>query len=220
MGGATNPGGIYHGAEPVLAAIDAGIFSGPLFDALDETRGLIHAHGAPGIVPVLFEIEHEQDAARLNGRSAPVRLHDAEKMLGLANGIGGVAEMVGAPEQSGPRRRGLPGAVISIAIEPRISRFVNDADNSFPFHSLEIDPHQIVMRQVHDAVSGEGRSNERGQEERNANGKKSHRADDNWRREAHKRKREVCGYTIMIRLRTTADRIDDSKGFRGSRAGR
>ena len=67
-------------------------------------------------------------------------------MFGLANRIGGVAEMVGAPEQSDARRVVLPRTVIRIAIEPRIRRFMNDADNALALHSFEIDPHQIVMR--------------------------------------------------------------------------
>ena len=35
--------------------------------------------------------------------------HDAEKMLGLADGIGRIGEMIGAPEKAGARRLAFAG---------------------------------------------------------------------------------------------------------------
>src|SRR5438105_10681073 len=96
--GAADTGSVHHGAQPIFAPVNARIFSGALLNALDETRGLIDAHGAAGIVSVSLEIEHEQNAARLNGGATPVRRDNAEEMFRLANRIGGVAEMIGAPE--------------------------------------------------------------------------------------------------------------------------
>ena len=63
---------IHNGAETILAAVNARILSRALFDPLNKTRRLIDPHGAARIMPVLFEIEHEKDAARLDGRSTPV----------------------------------------------------------------------------------------------------------------------------------------------------
>src|SRR5438874_6125777 len=76
-----------HGAEPILASVNAGIFSGPLLDAFDKARGLSGAHRAAGIVTVFFEIEHEQNTARLETGTSPVRSDDIEAMFGLTNGI-------------------------------------------------------------------------------------------------------------------------------------
>jgi hypothetical protein len=144
-------------------------------------------------VPVLFEIEDEEDAARLERGSAPVRSDNAEEMLGLANGIGRVAEMIGAPKQTGARGRGLAGAVVGIALEAGITRFMNNADDAFAFHGVEIDPHQIVMRHVYDAVSSQSRHGQPDCDEQDAKNGKLHRADDNWRKQSDKRKGEVCG---------------------------
>src|SRR5205085_6358825 len=116
--------------QPIFASVNAGIFSGALLDALDETRGLIDAHGPAGIVSVSLEIEHEQNAARLNGGATPVRRDNAEEMFRLANRIGGVAEMIGAPEESGARCRRLARPVIGVSIKARIGRFMNHADNA------------------------------------------------------------------------------------------
>src|SRR6476660_7604673 len=63
---------IHDGAKTILAAVNAGKFSGALFDALNETRGLIDSHGAAGIVAALLEIAHGQDATGLSRRCAPV----------------------------------------------------------------------------------------------------------------------------------------------------
>jgi hypothetical protein len=62
---------------------------------------------------------------------------------------------------------------------------VNDANDALPLHQFEIDLHQIVMRHVDDAVGTGPRGDRQGeQENQNADGRKFHRADDNWRRQA------------------------------------
>jgi hypothetical protein len=100
-------------------------------------------------------------------------------MLGLADGIGRIGEMIRAPEKARARRRGLPRAVIGITHARRISGFVNDADNALPLHQFEVDLHQIVMRHVHHGVRpGEGRRWQREKKGENANDGKFHRADD------------------------------------------
>src|SRR6266446_7433617 len=77
-------------------------------------------------------------------------------MIGLRNRICAVAIMVRAPQQPGLRRGRLSLKTSPIALQARKGRFVNHADDAFAFHRDKIDPHQIVMRQVHDAVAGEG----------------------------------------------------------------
>src|SRR5205085_3243070 len=77
---------------------------------------------------------------------APVRSDHAQEMLGLANGVGRIAKMISAPEQTGARGGGLASAIVGVALEARITRFMNDGDNAFAFHCFEIDPHQIVVR--------------------------------------------------------------------------
>ena len=46
----------------IFAGINAGIFAGAFVDPLDERDRLIDPHRAAGIMAILFEIEHEQDA--------------------------------------------------------------------------------------------------------------------------------------------------------------
>jgi hypothetical protein len=60
--------------------------------------------------------------------------------------------MVCPPKQTRASGRILSVTVISVTIEPRIRGFVNDADDSFALHFLEVDPHQVVVRQIDDAV--------------------------------------------------------------------
>ena len=76
-------------------------------------------------MPILFEIEDEQNAIRMQRRSPPLRLHHTQKMLGLTNGIGRIAEMIGTPQQAGSSCRILPGAIIRVTIETGIRGFVN-----------------------------------------------------------------------------------------------
>src|SRR2546421_4147715 len=169
---------IHNGAETILAAINARILSRALFDPLDKTRRLIDPHGAARIMPVLFEIEHKQNAARLDGGAAPVHRDDIQKMFGLADRISGVAEMVSAPEQTRARSRRLAGAVIRVAIEARISRFVNHADKALALHGFELDAHQVVVRKIHYAVPNEPRRDRHEKDKKNVHGEKIHRADD------------------------------------------
>src|SRR6266404_4262016 len=77
-------------------------------------------------------------------------------MIGLRNRICAVAKMVRAPQQPGLRRGRLSLKISPVALQARKGRFVNDADDALAFHRDKIDPHQIVMRQVHDTVAGEG----------------------------------------------------------------
>src|SRR6266403_632293 len=76
-------------------------------------------------------------------------------MIGLRNWICAVAKMVRAPQQPGLRRGRLSLKISPVALQAWEGRFVNHADDAFAFHRDEIDAHQIVMRQVHDAVAGE-----------------------------------------------------------------
>src|SRR5437016_4318650 len=77
-------------------------------------------------------------------------------MIGLRNRIRAVAKMVCAPQQTGLRRGRLSLKISPVALQARKCRFVNHADDAFIFHRDKIDADQIVMRQVHDAVAGEG----------------------------------------------------------------
>ena len=79
-------------------------------------------------------------------RSPPLRLHNIQKMLGLTNGIGRIAEMIGTPEQAGASRLILPGTVIGIMIETGIRGFVNHCYDAFVFHPLEVRAHKVVVR--------------------------------------------------------------------------
>src|SRR5438067_512038 len=97
-------------------------------------------------------------------------------MFRLANGIGGVAVMICTPKQAGTDRGGLPLAVIRIAIETRISAFVNDADNSLPLHGGKVHSHQIVMRKIDDAVPRLGADQQRLKHKKNPDDGKLHRA--------------------------------------------
>ena len=69
---------VQHLAQTIFAPVDPGIFAGPLFDPLHERDRLRHAHGSAGIMPVLFEIENEQNARPLflgiiSGPQRPMR---------------------------------------------------------------------------------------------------------------------------------------------------
>src|ERR1700730_16367245 len=110
---------------------------------------------------ILFEIENEQHARpfflcfmRAAGQRMR-RTDDGQKMIGLLNRIGAVAEMIRAPQQTGAHGVDLPFSISPIALQARKTRFVNHTDNAFVFHSDKIDAHQIVVRQVYDAVAGD-----------------------------------------------------------------
>src|SRR6266478_1496337 len=77
-------------------------------------------------------------------------------MIGLRNRTRAVAKMVCAPQQTGLRRGPLSLKISPVALQARKCRFVNHSDDALAFHRDKIDPHQIVMRQVHDAVAGKG----------------------------------------------------------------
>src|SRR5260370_18984130 len=62
-GGCAAPG--QHLAQTIFAPVDPGIFSRALFDPLHERDRFRHAHRSAGIMPVLFEIENEQNARPL-----------------------------------------------------------------------------------------------------------------------------------------------------------
>ena len=75
--------------------------------------------------------------------------------------------MIRAPEQPGARRRRLPPRIVGVAHVRRIRRFMNNADDPLPPHQIEIDAHQVIVRQVHDAVArakGSRRKREQEQE--------------------------------------------------------
>jgi hypothetical protein len=55
---------------------------------------------------------------------------------------------------------------------------VNNADDALPFHGFEIHAHQVVVRKVHDAVTGECGSGTKQERKENRDAKKFHRADD------------------------------------------
>src|ERR1043166_2428286 len=70
--GSTHAGSVHDRAQPIFAAVNTWIFSGSLFNALDEARGLIDPHGAAGIMAVSFKIEDKKETARLNAGPTPV----------------------------------------------------------------------------------------------------------------------------------------------------
>src|ERR1051325_2446567 len=89
-------------------------------------------------------------------------------MIGLANRIRAVGKVIRAPEQSGLASGAEPFVVSGVALVSRISRFMNDADDTFALHSHKIWPHQVVMRHVDDAVVGERTQRSEQQREQNA----------------------------------------------------
>src|SRR5688572_18706639 len=132
---------VKHLFEAIFTAVKTGIFAGALLDAFDERDGLGNAHGAAGIMAVLFEIEDEQHTTGMNVRTLVGRCDGAKEMLGLADGIGRVGEVIGAPEKAGASRGSLPSGVISIANTRWVSRLMNYADDALPLHQLEVDLH-------------------------------------------------------------------------------
>ena len=154
---------VQHLAQTKFAAVNPGIFSGALFDSLDERSRLGRAHRATRIMTVLFEIEHEQYTrprffrvgSGIDQRMR--RTNDGEEMIGLRDRIRSVAKMIRAPQEAGLRRGRLTFRISPVALQTRKARFVNDTDDAFVFHGDEIGADQIVMRHVDDAVAGERR---------------------------------------------------------------
>src|SRR5205814_2803337 len=140
----------------VFTRIKARIFSGALVNSLNEGNRLIGTHCAAGIMTVLFEIEHEQDARRTRQRSGlrPRVSDNTQKMIGLPHGIGRISVMISAPKQARLDGGLLSGGILRIAIETRVGRLMNDADNPLAFHCGKIRPHQIVMRKINDVAGG------------------------------------------------------------------
>ena len=95
-------------------------------------------------------------------------------MLGLPDRIRRVGVMISAPEQTRPSRGLLPRGVLRIAIEPRIGRLMNDADNALASHRGKVRTHQVVMRQIHDGAIGEGANLQRLKQKENAENGKFH----------------------------------------------
>jgi len=75
-------------------------------------------------------------------------------MIGLPHGIGSISVMISAPKQARLGGGLLSGGILRIAIETRIGRLMNDADNPLAFHRVKIRPHQIVMRKINDVAGG------------------------------------------------------------------
>ena len=150
-----------HRAQTIFAAVNPRVFSGPLFDSLDESGRLRGAHRAAAIMRVLFEIEHEQNAGPIfflvrRGIHNRMRRSDrGEEVVRLLDRIRGVAKMIRAPQQTGSRRFQLSLGIAPVALQTRKARLVNDADDAFALHRHEVHSHQIIVRQVHDAVAGE-----------------------------------------------------------------
>ncbi len=74
-------------------------------------------------------------------------------MVRLSDRIGRIAEMISAPEQTRASRGLLPCGVLRIAIETRIARLMNDAENALASHRDKVRPHQVVVRKI-DYVTG------------------------------------------------------------------
>ena len=110
---------------------------------------------------ILFEVEHEQNAravfflVRRRIQNWMRGSDDREKMIGLLDRIRAVTEMICAPQQTGTHCLQLAFGVTPVALQSWKTRFVNDTDNALTFHGNEVDPHEVVMRQVNDAVAGE-----------------------------------------------------------------
>ena len=104
---------------------------------------------------ILFEIEHEQDTSWTRQRIGllPGIGDNAHEMVRLSDRIGRIAEMISAPEQTRASRGLLPCGVLRIAIETRIARLMNDADNALASHRDKVRPHQVVVRKI-DYVTG------------------------------------------------------------------
>ncbi len=143
----------------IFAGINSRILAGPLANPLHECNRLIDPHRAAGIMTIFFEIKYEQDTRRSRRRIGllPRSGHDAQEMIGLPDRIGRIAVVIGAPEQPGPSRCLLSHSVIRIARERRITGFVDHAQDAFGFHPGKIDPHRVVVRQVHNRIGRKSR---------------------------------------------------------------
>src|SRR5262249_142480 len=131
---------VKHRAQTIFAAVNAGIFSGTLFDSLHKGNSLPDAHRTAAIVIVHFEIEHEQNARTVFffvGRGIHNwmrRSHDGKEMVGLLDRIRPIAEMIRAPQHTGPHCLELAFAVAPVALVFWKTRFVDHAKNAFAFH--------------------------------------------------------------------------------------
>src|SRR5262249_914023 len=85
----------------IFAPIYAGIYPSAFANSFNERNCLISAHRSARVVTVFFKIEYWQNtSAGAHDRIGllPCIRHDAEKMIGLADRIRGVAIMIRAPE--------------------------------------------------------------------------------------------------------------------------
>src|ERR1051325_9109309 len=115
----------------IFARVNTRKLARPLANSFDECDRLINTHCAAGIMTIFFEIEHEQDAFRSRGGIGlgPCIGNDAKKMIGLPDRIARIPVMIGAPEQSGPSRGLLSHGVMRIALERRVTGFMDHADD-------------------------------------------------------------------------------------------
>jgi hypothetical protein len=95
-------------------------------------------------------------------------------MVGLADWICRVTEMIRAPEQAGLHHRHVPFAIPGVAFESWIGGFMNYGNDPFAFHPDEIGPHQIVVRHVYHAVRSKGKDRQRVQQKQNAQDRQFH----------------------------------------------
>src|SRR5438067_11436115 len=89
----------------MFTAVQTWILAGAFFDALNERDCLGHAHRAPWIMTVFFEIQDEQHTVpffRITWADRwPGRRDSIHEMVGLSDGGGGVAEMASSAQQIG-----------------------------------------------------------------------------------------------------------------------
>src|SRR5205809_2920822 len=132
----------------VFDGIKAGIFSGALANSLNEGNRLIGTHRAAGIMTVLFEIEDEQDARRPRQRTGlrPRVGDNTEKMIGLPHGIGRVSVMISSQKQARLGGGLLSGGIVHVAIEARVGRLMNDADDPYDLKRCNMQQNQVVMQ--------------------------------------------------------------------------
>jgi hypothetical protein len=76
-------------------------------------------------------------------------------MISLPHGIGRISVMISAPKQARLSGSLLSHRILGIAIEARIGRLMDDADDPLAFHTGKIRPHQVVMRKINNIAAGE-----------------------------------------------------------------
>lgn len=141
-----DPRAIEHLSKAIFTAVETRISAGPLMDPFDEGDGLVDPHRPARIMPVLLEVQDEQDSIRVKRGSTPLRHNGIQKKLGLADGIRRIGKMIGSPEQAGPSRRILSSAIIRIAHITGIRGFMNDGEDAFSLHLFEVRTHEVVVR--------------------------------------------------------------------------